>query len=172
MCILWFWPKLLFSSGEVFSEQASRCQTSEVSLEAQNILEVPFKGLSSMCCVYFLWMCFLWFWPKLLLSSGEVCSEQVSRYQTNVESLEAQNIIEVPFKVPVQCVAFTLRECVFHDFDPKMLFSSGEVFSEHASRYQTTVVSLEAQNIIEWPFKGLGSTCCVNFVWMCISWFW
>ena len=24
-----------------------------VSLEAQNILEVPFKGLSSMCCVYF-----------------------------------------------------------------------------------------------------------------------
>ena len=57
--------------------------------------------------------------------------------------------------VSVQCVAFTLRECVFRDFDHKLLFSSGEVFSEQSNRYQTSVVSLEAQNIIEVPFKGL-----------------
>ena len=82
---------------------------------------------------------------KLLFSTGEVVLEQASPYQM---SLEAQNITEVPFKVSVECAAFTLRECVFHDFDPKLLFSSGEVFSEQASPCQTTVVSLEAQNII------------------------
>ena len=42
----------MFQSGEVFSEQASQYQTSVVSLEAQNIIEVPFKSLISMCCVY------------------------------------------------------------------------------------------------------------------------
>ena len=66
-------------------------------------------------------------------------------------------------RVSVQGVAFTLCECVFHDFDQKLLFSSGEVFSEQASRYQTSVVSLEAQNILEVPFKGLSSMCCVYF---------
>ena len=80
-------------------------------------------------------------------------------------SLEMQNILEAPFlSVSVQCVAFTLCECVFYDFDQKLLFSSGEVFSEQASRYQTSVASLEAQNILEVPFKGLSPMCCGNFV--------
>ena len=74
-------------------------------------------------------------------------------------------------RVSVQCVTFTVCECVFHNFDQKLLFSSGEVFSEQASLYQTSVVSLEAQNILEVPFKGLSSMCCVYSVWMCISWF-
>ena len=59
---------------------------------------------------------------------------------------------------------FTLCECEFHDFDLKLLFSSGEIFSEQVSPYQTGVVSLEAQNIIEVPFKGIGSVCCVYSV--------
>ena len=121
MCISWFWIKLLFSSGEVFSEQASRYQTSVVSLEAQNILEAPFKGLSSMCCVYFVWMCISWFWPKIVVFVGR---------------------------------GFFWR-----------------VFSEQASRCPTSVVSLEARNILEVPCKGPSSMCCVYFVWMCILWF-
>ena len=92
---------------------------------------------------------------KLLLLSGEVFSEQASRYQTSDVSLETQNILEVPFKVSVQCVAFTLCEYVFYAFDQKLLLSSGEVFSERASRYQTSAVSLEAHNIIEVAFTGL-----------------
>ena len=55
---------------------------------------------------------------------------------------------------------------VFHDFHHKLLFSSGDGFSDP---YQTSVVSLEAQNIIEVPFKGLSSMRYVYFVWMCIS---
>ena len=107
---------------------------------------------------------FMIFNQKLLFSSGKVFSEQASRYQTSVVSLEAQNILKVPFKVSVQCVAFTLCECVFfHDFDQKLLFSSGGVFSEQASRYHTSVVSLEAQNITEVPFKGRSSMWCVYF---------
>ena len=90
--------------------------------------------------------------------------EHASPYHASVVSLEAHNILEVPFRVSAQCVAFTLWECAFHEFDPKMLFSSGEVISEQASRYQTCVVSLKAQNIIEVPFKGLISMCCVYFV--------
>ena len=80
-------------------------------------------------------------------------------------SLETQNILEVPLlRVSVQCVAFTLCECVFYDFDHKLLFSSGEVFSEEASRYQTSMVSLEAQNILEIPFMGLSSMFFAFFV--------
>ena len=79
---------------------------------------------------------------KLLFLSEEVFSEQVSPYQMSVVSLEVQNIVEAPFNGPVQCVTFTLCPGAFHDFDHKLLFSSGEVFSEQASPYQTSVVSL------------------------------
>ena len=101
---------------------------------------------------------------KLLFSSGEVFSEQASPYPTSVVSLEAQITIECDLRVSVESIAFTLCECAFHDFDHKLLFSSGEVFLEQASRYQTSMVSLEAQNILEVPFKGLRSMCCVYFV--------
>ena len=100
----------------------------------------------------------------MLFSSGEVLSEQASPYQTSVLSLEAHNIIEAPFKVSIECVAFSLCSGDFHDFHTKLLFSSGEVFSEQASRYPTSVVSLEAQNILDVPHKGLSSMCCVYFV--------
>ena len=53
---------------------------------------------------------------------------------------------------------FNLHSGEFHDYDP---FSLGNGFSEQASPYPTSVVSLEAQNILEVPFKGLGSMCCV-----------
>ena len=92
---------------------------------------------------------------KSLISSGEVISEQASPSQTSVVSFEVQNILEVPFKDPVECVASTLCECEFHDFDPKLTFSSGEVSPEQASPYQTSVASLESHKIIEAPFKGL-----------------
>ena len=36
----------LLGTGEPISDECG-------ALEAQNIIEVPFKGLSSMCCVYF-----------------------------------------------------------------------------------------------------------------------
>ena len=61
-------------------------------------------------------------------------------------------------------MAFTLYEYVFYEFDQKLLFSTGEVFSEQAGRYPTSAVSLEAQNIIEVPFKGLMSMCCADSV--------
>ena len=101
---------------------------------------------------------------KLLFSSGEVFSEQASRYQTSVVSLEAQNIIEVPVEGLSSACCVTLCECVFHEFHHKLPFSSGEVFSEQACRYQTSMMSLEAQNILEVLFQGLSSTCGVYFV--------
>ena len=52
--------------------------------------------------------------------------------------MESQNIIEVPFRVPVECAAFTLCTGEFHDFDP---FSSGEGFSEQVSPYHINVGS-------------------------------
>ena len=70
-------------------------------------------------------------------------------------SLESQNISEVSFKASVECVAFTLCECVFQDFDQKLLFSLGEVFSKQASPYQTSRLSLESQCILDVPFKGI-----------------
>ena len=60
-----------------------------------------------------------------------------------------------PLRVSVECVEFTLCECGFHDFAQKLLFSPGEVFSEQASPYQTSVVLLESLNFFEVPFKGL-----------------
>ena len=117
-----FRHKLLLSSGEVFSEHASRYQTRVMSLEAQNILEVPLKGLSSMWCVYFVWMWISTFRLKLLFSSGEVFSEQASLYQTSVVSLEAQNILEVPFIGLSSTCCVYLCECVFHDFDHNCCF--------------------------------------------------
>ena len=105
-----FHHKLLFSSGEVFSEQASRYHTSAASLEAKNILEVPFKDLSSMCSVYF--------------------------------------YVNVYFMILTKIAVFVGRD----------LLGRGE------SIYPTSVVSLKAQNIIEVPFKGLSSMCCVYFM--------
>ena len=70
----------MFSSGEVFSEQASRHQTSVVSLEGQNIIEVPFKGLSSTCCVYFVYFMILSkigvFAGRGILGTGESISDE------------------------------------------------------------------------------------------------
>ena len=93
--------------------------------------------------------------PKLLVSSGKAFSEQASPYRTSVVSLEAQNIIEVQLRVSVECVALTFCSREFRDFDNKLFFSLGEVFSEHAIPHQMGVVSLEAQNILEAPSKGL-----------------
>ena len=79
-------------------------------------------------------------------------------------SLESQNIYEVPFKASVECVAFSLCECEFHDFAQKLLFSSGEVFLKQASPRQTSVGPYELQNIIEAPFKGFCSMHRICFV--------
>ena len=92
-----------------------------------------------------------------LLGTGESISDECGHWKHRTSW-------KYHLRVSVQCVAFTLCKCVFHDFDQKLLFSSGEVFTEQASRYQTSVVSLEVRNIIEVPFKGLGSMCCVYFV--------
>ena len=66
--------------------------------------------------------------------------------------------------VSVLCVAFTLCEYVFHDFDQKLLVSSGEVFSEQKGPHEAKMVSLEAQNTLEVPFNGLSPICCVYFM--------
>ena len=58
-------------------------------------------------------------------------------------------------RVSDECVAFTLYSDGLHDFDPKLPFSSGEVFSEQGSPYQTGMVSLESKSIVEVLFKGL-----------------
>ena len=63
--------------------------------------------------------------------------------------------------VSVECVAFTLRECEFHDFVQKLMFLSGEV-SEQASPYQMRVVSLKSQSIIKVLIKV--SFECVAFI--------
>ena len=64
----------------------------------------------------------------------------------------------------VECDVFTLCECEFHDFDQKLLVSSGEVLSEQTGPHEAKMVPLEAQNILEVPFKGLSSMGCVYYV--------
>ena len=163
--------KIVVFVGEVFSEYASRYPTSVVSLEAQNILEIPFKRLSSMCCVYFVWMCISWFWLKLLVSSGEVFSEQTGPHEAKMVSLEAQNILEVPFKgLGSMCGVYCVWMCISL-FWPKIAVFVGRGLLGTGGRCQTSVLSLEAQNITEVPFKGLSSMCCIYFVWTRILWF-
>ena len=66
--------------------------------------------------------------------------------------------------VSVQCVAFTLCSGEFLEFYQTLMFSSGDVFSEKASPYQTGVVSLEALSIVDALFKGLRCICRVYVV--------
>ena len=126
-----------------------------------------------MCHVYFMWTGFF----MILTKNCHFRRESSSRNRrVHIRRIwyhcNRRTSYKLHLRVSVQCAVFALCECEFHDFDQKLLFSSGEVSSEQASPYQTSVVSLESQIIIYATFKSLNWMCRVYFVWTWIPWFW